>query len=345
MKKLLLSVIMLSFLVATIGVIVVEGASRPRILILHSYETDYAWTRTVNEGIDRAKRAHMNIDIRYHYMNTKNQSSETAKKRAATVAKRVVDSYHPNVLLVIDDDAQRLVATDYIGNQAIQIVFAGVNAELEAYGYQDADNVTGILERKSVSAIKEVLRLLVESQPRLGSLKGSVVYLSDSSTSAKLDADYLARQEWAPLEYQGHVGVKSFEQWKQEVNRLNGQYQFLLVGGYRKLFSEDSESFVSAEEVAQWTEANSTLAIVGINAFNSEDGVMLSIGASPFEQGEIAFERAIRLVEDPTSLSQMPVTISKQYVVALRHQALENRDIRVPKVLEAFARATNNYFE
>ncbi|GDY25758.1 hypothetical protein AHAT_16480 [Agarivorans sp. Toyoura001] len=345
MKKILLSIVMLSFLVATITITLVEGASRPRILILHSYDTDYSWTRTVNQGIKRVKTAHLNVDIRYHYMNTKNQSSEAAKRRAAVVAHRVVDSYLPDVLIVIDDDAQRLVAVDYLDRPELQIVFAGVNAELETYGYQNANNVTGILERKSVLAIKEVLRLLVEAQPTPGKLDGKVIYLSDKSSSAKHDADYLAKQQWDPILYQGHLAVSSFEEWKQTVLSLAGRYQFLLVGGYRKLVGGEGGEFVSAKDVAQWTEQHSPLPIIGINAFNSEDGMMLSIGASPFEQGEVAFTRAMQLVDKPSNLAQMPVTVSKQYIVALRREALLKREIQVPKVLEAFARATDNYFE
>ncbi|MGY5453312.1 ABC transporter substrate-binding protein [Agarivorans sp. MS3-6] len=345
MKKLLLSIVMFSFLVATIAITLIEGSSRPRLLILHSYNTDYSWTRTVNQGIERAKTAHLNVDIRYHYMNTKNQSSEAAKKRAATVAKRVVDSFQPDVMIVIDDDAQRLVAAEYIDKPDIQIVFAGVNAELETYGYQHASNVTGILERKSVSAVKEVLRLLVEAQPIPGQLAGKIIYLSDNSSSAKHDGNYLAKQVWSPIDYQGHVVVNSFTEWQQAVLSLEGNYKYLMVGGYRKLLGGEDGKFVSAQTVAQWTEQHSTLPIIGINAFNSEDGMMLSVGASPFEQGEVAFNFALELLNEPKHLAELPITVSKQYVVALRRKALLKREIVVPKVLEAFARATNNYYE
>lgn len=72
---------------------------------------------------------------------------------------------------------------------------------------------------------------------------------------------------------------------------------------------------------------------------------MLAIGVSPFEQGEVASELALTLLETDQAASALPVRLSNQYVIALRKSALERRGLEVPRIFEAFARATNNYFD
>jgi len=85
--------------------------------------------------------------------------------------------------------------------------------------------------------------------------------------------------------------------------------------------------------------------VIGINDFNTRDGIMLSVGASPYEQGEMAAEFAIEIVRDGKSPKEIPIKASRQYLVAMRKSAMEKRNIEAPYVLEAFARATENYFE
>jgi ABC-type uncharacterized transport system substrate-binding protein len=102
---------------------------------------------------------------------------------------------------------------------------------------------------------------------------------------------------------------------------------------------------VAPTEVADWTEANSPVPIVGVNSFNSEDGFMLSIGVSPFEQGEVTAKNALDLLYGRKLATDIPVAASRQYVVAMRESAIKRRNVPIPKVLEAFARATNNYLD
>ena len=92
-----------------------------------------------------------------------------------------------------------------------------------------------------------------------------------------------------------------------------------------------------------WTEANSPVPVIGMNTFNSEEGAMLSVGVSPYEQGEVAATMAIKLIEG-VDIKSLPIQTSSQYVVAVRKSALDARNISIPEVFEAYAIASNNYF-
>ncbi|OHB25995.1 MAG: hypothetical protein A2X84_13980 [Desulfuromonadaceae bacterium GWC2_58_13] len=333
---------MAAFFLFCTGTVFWVSWQRPTIMVLHSYASDYAWTREVNAGLSRILDTQNWVRVSTYYMNTKISKDEDYLRRAGLAARRAIDAATPDVLIAVDDAAQELVGRHYVDRPGIRIVFAGINGNTDGYGYPAAGNVTGILERKPAAAITECLRFLA---PDRG--KGArVMLLCDKSYSAITDANYLAGCDWGNVDYRGARFVDDFSGWRQAVAELAGQVDFLLVGGYRQLSAPaGGGGLVPAKEVMSWTEANAPMPVIGINVFNAEDGAMLAIGVSPFEQGEVASEMALTLLRTGQAASEMPVRISRQYVIAMRKSALLRRRIEVPQIFEAFARATNNYYE
>ncbi|MCJ8312830.1 MAG: hypothetical protein HRU38_05230 [Saccharospirillaceae bacterium] len=351
LRKLLQHIIMLSFLLTVVVFALKVSSSKPRLFILHSYQTDYSWTASVNIGIERAMLNHdLNHDVRFHYMDTKKKYNTEEKQQAAKEAIRAINDYNPDVIIAFDDDAQKYVAKHYIDKEGIQIVYAAVNATAQTYEYDTAINVTGILETKPIGSINEMWKVLLQEQTAESSGKQLVqkprtLFLSDPSSSANHDAAHMHEFEhWGDIQYVKHQVAQDYKHWQEIILSAHKEYDLLLVGGYRKLKGDDGQ-FVGAKEVGQWTEKNSIATLIGINEFNSEDGIMFSIGASPYEQGEVAYTRAMQLLEDPQNIKTMQHTYAKQYIVALRKDAFDTRNLKIPKILEAFARATNHYYE
>ncbi len=94
-----------------------------------------------------------------------------------------------------------------------------------------------------------------------------------------------------------------------------------------------------------WTEKASRIPVIGINSFNVEDGGMISIGVSPFEQGEVAARMAQKIIEQRIRASTIPMRKNSQYIVAIREVSLKIRNMELPAIYEAFGRATENYIE
>ena len=348
-KNLITRFIILLFLGGLGGLVIYVNAQRHHILILHSYNTDYIWTQQINIGIDRVFKSQSLLDIHYHYLNTKNFKEKEHQRRAGIAARNAIDALHPDVLIAIDDEAQELAAKYYVNNPSIQIVHAGINGNFIDYGYDKADNVTGILERKPLQAIKDMLLFIGEfAQTGKREAKPSAIralFLSDSSKSVGIDAQFLATYDWAPVDYRGNLAVKSFKAWQDSILRIDELSDIVLVGGYRELISESGKEFVPPAEVMRWTESHCKRPIIGMNVFNAADGAMLSLGVSPFEQGETAARMAIRILKDKIKASSIPTISSEQYVFAMRKSALQKHGFHLPSIYEAFARTTNNFFE
>lgn len=333
------------FLCIIAGLAVYFNMHKPRIMILHSYSPEYVWTRDVNEGINRVAQHWGRYSVQWHYMDTKKYRDQRWYEQASLIAKRAIENASPDVLIIVDDLAQKLVGKYYIDHPNIQIVFAGVNGSIEQYGYHKANNVTGIFERKQLNAIKETLLTLEQGRdeplehPR-------VLYLIDSSTSLAKGRPYFEKFDWSPLTFEGVDVMDNFEEWKEDVLYADRFTDYLLVANYRKLkTSETNHKVPSPKTVMTWTEENSPVPVIGVNLFNTEEGAMMSIGVSPYEQGEIAAKMAERIIEEKISANDIPIQDNKHYVVALNDDALKKRGIIMPSIYEAFGRATAHYYE
>ena len=334
------------FIIGLIASAVVFNASKPRIMILHSYHPDYPWTRDIDAGIQRISKNWTGYALTLHYMDTKKHSDKEWLRHAGIGARRAIDRFNPDVLIAVDDLAQDLAARYYVDHPCIKIVFSGINSSAVSYGYDGAQNVTGIYEWKPLNAVKEMI-INFESAKYKPNDTPNIVYLMDPSPSMAGDRNFFETFNWAPLIFKGSMIVKNFKEWKIMVSKLDQLgVDYLLVANYRKLPRSDEDSRLpSPQEIMKWTEANSTPPVIGLNIFNVEDGGMIAVGASPFEQGEIAAKMAEIIVKQNISPKDIPKVVNRQYIVAVNQQLLKKRNLKLPQIYEAFARVTSTYVE
>ena len=318
------------------------NASKPKLLIIHSYDESYSWTRDVTLGLRRTLGEDAQITERWYYMDTKRHPGKDYKQNAGLGARRVIDSWRPKVVIAIDDDAQEYVLKHYVNDPRLSIVFAGVNGEITPYGYDGASNVTGILERKQLQGVKEAIGIIgreLGHPPR-------VMHLGDSSESVKKDEKFMLAFDWAPLVFKESKLVKTFADWQHAVQMAQGQVDFIITSNYRGLARSSTDArLVPPGEVVAWTETNAHLPVIGTNGFYAEDGGLMAIGTSPYEQGEVAARMALEILRKGRKPSAIPHAQSRQFVVFMRQSRIESHGIALTSIYEAFARATNNYYE
>lgn len=334
------------FIVTTIifSMIMFLQMQRKTILILHSYAPDYSWVRDVNEGIKRVLQNKSFINIQWHYMNTKNHPDMQYKKKAGATAIKVIDFVSPDVLLTIDDDAQEFAAEFYKNKPNIYIVYAGVNALPQRYGYDKANNVVGILERIPMSGIKDIIFLLAEQKgikriPRIS-------HVSDNSKVVQFDDFNMhSSKDWSPLILGPSFLVETFDEWKKVILEADKHMDFMLISNYRKiLLSKDSNNkFVPYKEAMQWAFDHSPVPIIGINGFVCEDGAAISIATSPFEQGEVAMQMAMDLALGKKKIEEIQIAQTSQYIVVMNEARLSKSKIYLPSTYKAFAKAIDRY--
>jgi len=332
------------FLVLFAAYIVYEVSRKPRVLILHSYGTDYSWVTQVSEGINRIL-ADKPYSIRWHYMDTKRHPDEGFMRRAGQAAKDVIEQWQPNVIVTVADNAQSLVGKNYVNDPRFAIVYSGMFANPSEYAYDTATNVTGILERWPLDTIRQgIVDIFIAGNPaRTGPLR--IRHIGDASETVAFLAGQIGAFDWgADLEVQTRQ-VKTFADWQREITLANSETDIVLFSLYHTLLREGSDTeVVPPTEVMRWTQQNLQKPNVAGWGFSVEEGGMMAIGVSALEQGEEAARMVAQIIDDGKKTTEIPSTSSRQFLIYLREKQLAKYNIKVPQIFEAFARATNNYF-
>lgn len=349
----IVKVLMAIFVIAALVVFIATNLQKPRILVLHSYDLEYTWVRDINVGINRVLHGKA-YNIRWHYMDTKRNPGNDFRQRAGLLARRIIDDWKPDMIIAVDDDAQKYAAMFYKldpgevkpGQRHIQIVFAGLNGTPTPYGYDKAVNATGILERKQWQAVKNLIEQSV--RPRVpANREVRIAYVGDTSGSVREDTQFLEAVDWAPFKLWRSKLVTTYDEWKAEVRRANEEADVLITTNYRRIqeTADDPKHLVDPKALVRWTEdATPKIPVIGTNGFYVEDGGMIALATSPFEQGEVAARMAVQILEKKVDPKSIPVQSTQEFIVYMRADRIRSNDFHTPRVYESFARAMNNYF-
>jgi len=316
------------------------STDRPRILVLHSFDTGYAWTNDTDIGIRRILTQESLPVVYWQYMDTKNHPSLGYKQKAGILARRMIDRLQPHVIIAADDDAQQFAARFYVNRPDMSIVFCGVNGYPEEYGYDEAQNVTGILERLPLEAIRDAIPYLVPKNVN----KIKIIHLGDTSVSVRRQDVFTLKFDWSPLFLIDSILVDTFEEWKEAVADISKRADCLLISNYRQLArSKDDATLVPPSEIIEWTYKNSESIVFGVNGFVVEDGADIAISMSPYEQGEVAAQMAMDIATGKKKANQIPIQRSQTFMVYMNARLKQNKYFNMPPIYEAFAKASNNF--
>lgn len=332
------------FLALVAMYIVYEVGKKPRVLVLHSYGTDYKWVAEVSQGINRILEGKP-YSIRWHYMDTKRHPDDAFKQRAGSAARDVIEHWQPNVILTVADNAQQLVGKHYVNDPRFDIVYSGVFANPSEYGYDRASNVTGILERWPLDVIRKgVTEIFVNARSdRSRALR--VLHLGDASETVSFLCKQIDAFDWGDEIRVKSVQVKTFKDWRREIAKVDERWDLVLFSLYHTLLRDDKEDeAMPPAQVMQWTQAHLHKPNVAGWGFTVEEGGMMAIGVSAFEQGEEAARAVVAIIDDGKRPSEIQQLSSKQFLIYLRRKELLKYRVKIPRLVEAFARATNNYY-
>lgn len=333
------------FLICLCGYLGYVSYTRETLLVLHSYDENYAWVRDVNIGIKRSLGNRKNVRIFYHYMDTKSHPDLEFKKKAGVIARRVVDYIKPDIVLACDDDAQSEVMRHYVNHKNIQIVFIGVNAKPEKYGYLNTTNVTGVLERIPYEAVKNVIEIL--SKQRNLKPPYRTIHISDQSNIVGYDDINMHEYpHWGPIKLLKSDLVSTFDEWKRAILESAKIADVILISNYRKVYeNDDKKTFVPFKKVIEWSYKNASIPIIGVNGFVCEEGAALAVGTSPIEQGELGAQIVVTLLEKKAKITEIPFQNSAYPMIYIDEQRFNESGYDLPQLYIAFAKTTNTFYQ
>ena len=409
-------VILVTILVIILIVVVeIYNQSKKRVLVIHSYNTDFAWVNQVNRGIKdkmmQISEQTRYVTIRYQYMDLRNHRSCDFYRTAINDANLVIKNWQPQVIIIVDDIGQTLVGSSYLkfaegvdagdlyarlaksitdrdcpgrfdtGKESQEffnlrpislpmqpyIVFAGVNGDVDQYGYYQAENVAGVFEWKNMDSIRQTLEDVYQASP--DNLKPKAVQiLSDRSTTAESEKWFFSKllktSFNVPLVWKPVKAAENFDEWKSYVAEANQEGAMILTANYAQVRQTASPESPFVSKIIQWTEENALYPVVGASTnFVVTDGGMLTLAVPGNEQGEVALQLAIAFTQEQTrtdmlticavtttangepALLPQPFCPAKQFLVGMNQTLVQHRNLKLPPLYEAFSRETSNFRE
>lgn len=311
----------------------VSAAPKKRVLVVHSYhQSQQGHVVEMTEGIEEALSG-LGIQVKYYHMDTKRKTSEEWKREAGAQAKAIVTNFEPELVITMDDNAQKYFAKDYAAIPGAPVfVFSGVNKDPKIYGFP-AKNVTGVLERPNIIESLEFLKKIVPDAK-------NILMLSDKSPTTDGFIEY-AKSLVMPLNVVAYEQVETFEQWraiaekyKDKVDAI-GLYVIRTIARY-----EGMPEKVPETELVAYINKHTKLPTVGFFDSSAQAGILCGISVSMKEQGYAAGElaRGILAGNSPDSFAVKPTSKGRiqlnlntaEYLnINLKHSLIKRADILV----------------
>lgn len=281
----------------------VQAADRPaaapyRILHVMSYHSPWRWTDGQFGGF-KAGLGDVPAEYRVFQLDTKRWSSDREKAERGLAARRLVETWMPDLIYTTDDDAQDLVTRHYL-DTPVKLVFSGVNQAPAVYGYDKASNVSGVIEHEHFAESVKLLRRIVPNVSRI------VVVLDD----APMWEAVVARMRLAALpdgvSVVGWETIRTFAEYQARIAAYPAIADAIaLVGIFN--FKDAQGRNVPYQQVLRWTAENSRLPDLGFWIDRVHYGTLAAVTVSEREQGLAAGRIARAILRDGRSPASMPM--------------------------------------
>ena len=288
----------LSFTLLSLCAIAVTGAhaAEHKVLVVMSYEQDNPWCREIRDGIESVLSGSSRIT--YFYMDTKvNLKGGEQKAREAYALYRQLQ---PDGVITVDDNAQKMFVLPYLKDRTeTPIMFSGVNAEAEKYGFPDS-HISGILER---GHIRESIAFSMQLVP---AIRNIAFFAKDSPSGRALlrqyeqeSSDFLtdATQFWL---------VKSVSDFTAIQEIIENQFDAIYVDSLQGI-EDESGAPMSNRDAIQRLASMYRKPIIGANQYHVTQGALCAVVKTGQEQGETAARMLLQAMRG-TPVGDIPVT-------------------------------------
>lgn len=274
----------------------VAGAAEFKVLAVMSYEEDNPWVREIRAGIEAALGG--TSEITYFHMNTKVDRAGGPKK--AEEAYALYQSLKPDGVIAADDDAQAMFVLPYLKDKvATPVMFNGVNAPAEKYGYPN-QHISGILERAHVHESLAFAKQLIPAMRSACAISNDVP--PGNALRAQVDAEKAAY----PVRFQAFHLVKSVAELEAMGKALRATCDVVFIDSLEGILGKDRNP-LDNHQVLRVIDRVYGGPVLGGNRYQVEQGAWAAVVKTGQEQGETAAQMLLRAMRGE-SVARMPVT-------------------------------------
>lgn len=296
-------------------------AAEFKVLVVMSYEEQNPWVKEIQEGIESVLAG--NGSATYFYMNTK-VDREGGPKRAEE-AHALYRQLQPQGVIAVDDDAQAMFVLPYLKDKvSTPVMFAGVNAAAEKYGYPTRQ-ISGVLERAHVRESLAFAKQLIPTLQRACALTNRV------PPGDALRSQVEGEQATYPVRFHAFHQVKRVADLEALGEVLHKECDTLFVDSLEGIV-DGTEKPLNNQEVLGALNKVYSGPLLGGNRYQVEQGALAAVVKTGQEQGSTAAEMLLRAMQG-TPVDQIPVVRNTQGQRVINVTALEARGLMLRPVV------------
>lgn len=277
------------------------AAGTARVMVVNSYDIGHSWVRAHNDAL--RERLATRARVGRFDLDTKRIPPE-AYREAAERAWRAIEADRPDVVVLTDDNAVRLLGPRVVRN-GIPLVFLGVNQNPRTYlGRMEA--ATGVLERplykRSLMFLREIMGPALE--------RSLILFDTGVTSRVILDTVFRGRTALSLGDTAADVRLlRTFAQWREAVLSAEDLgYDAIFAGLYHSL-TDDLGRHVPGDAVITWTSVHAPVPVFGYWDFSvGPDRAVGGLVNSGKPQGEAAAELVLRILDGEPPGRIYPVT-------------------------------------
>lgn len=269
------------------------------VLVVMSYDETYPFEVEMREGIEAVLASQ--CELTYFYMNTKKNFAGGPQK--AQEAYALYQHLQPDGVITADDDAQAMFVVPYLKDRVTTpVMFCGVNAEPEQYGYPTS-NISGILERGHLRESLLLARQLVPSLKRFGRIVKDTPMSRGDVAVTRQDA------EAAGFEYVDHPLPATIQQALNMTDVFKERCDVILISTMQGIPDEDGNPMTNQAAISRIA-ARFGKTTIGSTLSDVQDGTLCAVIQSGKEQGQTAAEM-LRNAMQGMPVADIPITRNK----------------------------------
>lgn len=271
-----------------------------KVLVVMSYQVSFSWVQEIKEGIDAVLAG--DAIIRYFYMDTKTHIEKGPEK--AKEAYALYKKYKPEGVIAADDNAQSMFVVPYLKDKVkTPVMFCGVNADPEKYGYPAA-NVSGIIERLHIA---ETIAFTQQLMPQIKSVASM---MKDSPTAKLVSAQFQNESHMFPARFIGFRQPKNIQEVKTMSIELRDQCDVLAMETMLGTLDENGNPLTDKEVIPIVVETFKK-PIITTNAQMLKYGLLCAVNKSGQEQGAKAAAMLLKAMQG-TPVTDIPMVRNTQ---------------------------------
>jgi len=293
-----------------------------KCLFVSSYHQGYAWSDGVERGLRASLQGH--CELQQFNMDAKNFKEPHEIAQKALEAKALIESWHPDIVIISDDDAAQYLLMPFYKDHPLPFVFCGINWTLKPYGLPYT-NATGMIEIAPIEPLFEQAKSILP-EPRRAFYLGA-----STSTEQKNLQRFREVAERRGIQLDASL-AETTEAWIAAFQRAQ-DYDFLILG--------------SNSGINDWQDATvlSSLANHGrrLTLTNHEwmmPFAMLGLTKIPEEQGEWAAKVALQILQGvaPASIAVVP---NRKWDIWMNPLQVASSGVTIPKAFLQKAKKVN----